>query len=208
MGYPPPGQPQPPPQPSPMPPPGQHYGPPPPRQGSPEQILGDVKREMPRSVEEVSRLPPYLMLPVIGGFCALLLGFIVMLLDVFYFFSFWFGLPLWPVVQFFVVNLIFGVGLLYGYVVTKRGDLDTGMLIVLVCSIILLFGNGGGVLGGILGIIGAILIYLEKDRIVRAQYAYGPGAPPQPQPMPPPPGGPVPPPPPPGGPEPPPPPPY
>lgn len=178
MGYPPPQQ-QPPYQ---APPPQRQPG-----QETPGQIMDDVKQEMPKSVDEVARLPGYLMLPVIGGFCAIILGFVVMLLNILWWSSFWI-FPLWPVVQYVLVNIIFGIGLFYGYVITKRNNLDTGLLIVIVCSVILLFGNGGGVFGGILGILGGVLIYLEKER--RTQY--GPGAPPLPpqpvHPPPPPPG--------------------
>jgi hypothetical protein len=120
------------------------------------------------------------MLPVIGGFCAILLGLLVALVSMFWWAATWFFGPaffIWPLIQWIIVNLIFGVGLLYGYVVSKHGDLDKGFIIVLICSIILFFGNWAGQLGGLLGIIGAILIWMEKDNLRRAQQAYAPPPP-------------------------------
>jgi hypothetical protein len=105
-------------------------------------------------------LPPYSILIVLGGICAIGLGVLFFIFDII-------DLPRNFVVHIgkFIVSLVFGFLLLWVYTQIRQNP-QTSYILGFVFSIILFFGNLGGILGGILGIIGSLLLLLRTERIL------------------------------------------
>ncbi len=139
------------------------HGPPPRGRGFEAQTratIDKVSREVPKSIEELEKLPPYLILIVLGGFCAIGLGILVFIFDIL-------GNPgksLQHIVQ-LLICLIFGFLLLWTYTQVRRAP-KTAYVLGFVFGIILLFGNLGGVIGGVLGLIGAIILFLKTEQLL------------------------------------------
>jgi hypothetical protein len=159
--YPPPA-PGPAPQPAPVHPHGQPVE-------SAERVVADVKSEVPKNLTEFERLPYPMMALVAGGFIAIGIGFLSLIVELVWRTSFltYYGTFMAQVicaVLSFVADLVLGIGLLYCYVTAKRGNWYRAMWLGFVIGILLLiFGNGGGRFGGIVGIIGAILIFIDPN---------------------------------------------
>ena len=122
--------------------------------------IGKVSREVPKSIEELEKLPPYLILIVLGGFCAICLGILVFIFDIL-------GNPgkfLQHIAQ-LLICLIFGFLLLWTYTQVRRAP-KTAYVLGFVFSIILFFSNLGGVIGGVLGIIGALILFLKTEQLL------------------------------------------
>jgi|GEM_PF-6170107 len=187
--------PYPPPQPGPSPPPAPapQYQPAPAQQHvqpvqSAEKVVADVKSEVPKNLAEFEKLPYPLMALVAGGFFAIGIGFLFFLVDMFwripYFYYFGGFLAVIFAVLSFVADIILGIGLLYCYVLAKKGNWYRAMWLGFVIGILLIIlGNNGGKFGGVIGIIGAILIFLDPN----IRHLGDPNAvtPPPPQPVPP-----------------------
>lgn len=122
--------------------------------------IDKVSREVPKSIDELEKLPIYLILFVLGGFCAIGLGILVFLLNIV-------GMPkkfVLHIVQ-LLICLIFGFLLLWTYTQVRRAP-KTAYVLGFVFGIILLFSNWGGVIGGVLGLIGALILFLKTENLL------------------------------------------
>ena len=122
--------------------------------------IDQVRRELPRSVEDMERLPIYSILFIVGGFCAIGLGFLVFLVSL----ANPRGNFILNIAQ-LLVCLIFGFMLLWNYTQVKKAP-RTAFVLGLVFGIILWFGGYGGVIGGLLGVIGAIILLIQTERLL------------------------------------------
>jgi len=192
--------PYPPPQPGPAPPPTGPQPAQPSVTASAEHVVDDVKKEVPKNVSEFERLPLPMMAIVGGGFVAIGLGFLVMLVELvwtpfgFYYYENLVSRIICTMLR-FAADIVLGIGLLYCYVLAKKGNWYRAMWMSFVIGVLLLiFGNGGGALGGIFGLIGGVLIFIDPNlrhlgepgyvapTLVATPYpppAYGPPPPPQ-----------------------------
>ena len=143
-------------------------------QDTAQQIVSDVRSEVPRDINEIQRLPLPMLAMVVGGFCSIGLGFIFMIIGILWAAAAWgaysfflgggaaLGLVIVCTVITFLIDLILGIGLLYSYVTAKRGNWDKAMWMAIVVGIILLIlGSYGGKIGGIIGLIGGVLIFID-----------------------------------------------
>ncbi len=122
--------------------------------------IDQVSKEVPKSIKELEKLPIYLILFVVGGFCAMGLGILVFLFKIV-------DTPkgfLGHIIQ-LVICLVFGFMLLWTYTQVRRTP-KTAYVLGFVFSIILFFGNEGGFIGGVLGFIGALMLFLKTERLL------------------------------------------
>jgi hypothetical protein len=122
--------------------------------------IDQVSKEVPKSLEELEKLPIYLVLFVVGGFGAMGLGILVFLINIV-------SVPrafVIHVVQ-LIISVVFGFLLLWTYTQVRRAP-KTAYVLGFVFGIILLFGNIGSVIGGILGIIGALILFLKTEQLL------------------------------------------
>jgi len=124
----------------------------------PDSIEG-MRKEVPKSVDELVKLPPYLMLMVVGGGLAVLLGLIIGVLEIIWgavVASWIFG-----AILHMIVCIIVGPLLIFAYIWCKR-DLFIGTVLAGVFSVVLIaLGGIAGIIGGVFGLIGAILAFLK-----------------------------------------------
>ena len=131
---------------------------------------------------------------VIGGFIAIGIGFIEMIWrivvvaatpEVSYFLvgSLAAGFAIICYLLTFFLAVVFAIGLLYAYVTAKRGNWYKAMWIGAICGFFLLFLGIGGFFGGLCGLGGAALIYLDPNLrdLGRPGYQYQAPPPPPPQ---------------------------
>ncbi len=117
------------------------------------EILEDVLKESPKSFDEVETLPLYKVLLILGGYLAMGLGFfhfVVMIIT-----------ELDPITVFhFIVNLLFGFGLLLGnHMISK--DLKRWAVLSIIFSLVLIaLGGVVGAISGLIGTLGSILALL------------------------------------------------
>lgn len=122
--------------------------------------IDKVSREVPKSLDELEKLPIYLILFVLGGFCAIGLGILAFLLSII-------GMPknfIVHIVQ-LLICLIFGFLLLWTYTQVRRAP-KMAYVLGFVFGIILLFSNWGGFIGGVLGILGALILFLKTEQLL------------------------------------------
>ena len=128
-----------------------------------EKVVDDVKREVPKNLTEFERLPHSLMAIVGGGFIAIGVGFLVMIVNLIWVNFGWYGGIVSHIIcsiLAFVADIVFGIGLLYCYVLAKKGNWYRAMWICFIDAIFLLiFGNLGGQIGALIGILGGVLIF-------------------------------------------------
>ena len=129
-----------------------------------------------------------MMAIVAGGFIALGIGFLSFIVELVWSstYAFYYGTfadhVVCAVLAFFA-DIVLGIGLLYCFVSAKSGNWYRAMWLGFIISIFLLvFGNGGGKLGGIFGIIGAFLIFLDPNIRHLGDPNFVPPPPPQPVP--------------------------
>jgi hypothetical protein len=158
--------------------------------------MHDVRSEVPRDINEIQRLPLPMLAMVVGGFCSIGLGFIFLIIGIVWATAAWgayahffgagaaFGIALMCTLLTFLVDLILGIGLLYSYVTAKRGDWNKAMWMAIIIGIILIIlGSYGGKIGGIIGLIGGVMIFIDPHLRGMGQ---APPPPPPPPPAPPP----------------------
>ncbi|MFW6048293.1 MAG: hypothetical protein ACOC87_03250 [Candidatus Natronoplasma sp.] len=117
------------------------------------KLIEDIWEDSPKSIEELEKLSLYSILLVLGGYISIGIGTLHFLLTMIEKFEY-------TRIFYFIINLIFGFGLLLSYhrinVKTKKWAL-LGSIFSLI-----LIGLGGivGGLAGIIGLLGAILAIL------------------------------------------------
>lgn len=123
------------------------------------ESVDEVMKEVPRSVRDLEKLPPYLMLMVLGGGLAVLLGILFGVIGIVL--SIATPKLLGSAIVELIVCLIIGPLLIVSYVICKR-DLVLGGVLAFVFAIILIGGGGyGGLIGGIIGLLGVIFAFLR-----------------------------------------------
>ena len=122
--------------------------------------IDKVSREVPRSLDEIERLPAYSALIVVGGLVAIGLGVLVFILNIL-------DLPRNFAVHLgqLIVSMVFGFLLLWIYTQIKQNP-QTSYILGIVFSIVLFFGNLGGVIGGVMGLIGSLILLLKTERLL------------------------------------------
>ena len=129
-------------------------------EASTRETIDQVSREVPRSLDEIERQPIYSALIVVGGLVAIGLGVL----------AFFFYIILLPrnfvihIAQ-LIICIVFGFLLLWVYTQIKHNP-RTSSILGIIISIILFFGNVGGIIGGILGLIGSIILFLKTERLL------------------------------------------
>ncbi|MBM4248404.1 MAG: hypothetical protein FJ149_03035 [Euryarchaeota archaeon] len=143
-------------------PPGIGPQPPPPPCGpspSLEQELGQtidmVKREVPTSIEGISRLPAHLMLILLGAGLAMFLGVL------FFFLNLLVWHPLGAFVH-LVLCFLFGALLVYAFIVSKGRPVLGAVLAGAFGLVLVIAGGTGGLIGGVLALIGAGIVFLRE----------------------------------------------
>jgi hypothetical protein len=129
-------------------------------EGRRRDTIDRVSREVPRSLDELENLPAYSALIVVGGICAIGLGVLIFIFNLI-------DLPRNLAVHIgqLIVCLVFGFMLLWVFTQIRKNP-QTSYILGIVFSIILFFGNLGGIIGGILGIIGSLLLLLKTERLL------------------------------------------
>jgi ribosomal protein L40E len=121
--------------------------------------LQEITREVPKSVSELEELPIYLLLIVLGGGLAILLGIVFGIVEVALNFTSpsWLGSALLHI----IINIVIGIFLIVSFVFCKK-DKFLGSVIAALFSIILIAGGWiAGIIGGVIGLIGAILTFFN-----------------------------------------------
>ena len=143
-----------------------------------EKVVSDVKKEVPKTITEFERLPHPLMAIVGGGFFAIGVGFLVLIANLLGINVGWYhGIVSQIICSLlnFVADIVFGIGLLYCYVLAKRGNWYRAMWLCFIDAVLLLiFGNLGGQIGALIGLIGAVLIFLDENLRHLGQPGYAP----------------------------------
>ncbi len=135
------------------------------------EAVNEVRRELPRTSGEVSRLPLRLLLVLLGGYIGLGLGTVQFLLDVFVALVLTKPGHAFFAILRFVLDLVFGGVLLLAYARAKR-DVGTGAVIAGVAGLVLLFLPWAGTVAGLLAVGGAALLLIDSgDRRAQAQAA-------------------------------------
>jgi len=121
--------------------------------------LNGIMKEVPMSVRELEKLPLYLMLIVVGGGMAVLLGIVIGVIEIAMAVALlrWVGEgPLH-----LIVCLVMGALLIFSFVICKR-DLFTGSILAGISGIVLVIAGGiAGLIGGLFGVFGAFIAFLK-----------------------------------------------
>lgn len=115
-----------------------------------DDFISEVIEAVPKSKEDLEKLPPSLILIVIGGYIAIGIGL----------FHFILSIPNEPLVPLFhfLIDLIFGVGLIVTFL-RVESELITWSVIGIISSVALL--ALGGIVGGIAGLFGLIGVIVK-----------------------------------------------
>jgi len=137
--------------------------PPPPAEKGLEQDLKKtvdlVKKEVSTTLSGMEKLPIHLLLILLGSGLSVLLGLL--------FFAFQLGGRHWyNAIINLAVCIIFGASLRLSFILTKRRTLFGGALAGIFSLILIVAGGTGGLIGGIVGLGGAGIIFLKEFGIL------------------------------------------
>jgi hypothetical protein len=124
----------------------------------PDSLDGIIK-EVPTSVRELEKLPMYLMLIVLGGGIAVLLGVVFGIIEI----AMSVALLKWvgEGTVHLIVCLVMGALLIFSFVICKR-DLFTGSILAGISGLVLIIAGGiAGLIGGLFGVLGAFLAFIK-----------------------------------------------
>ncbi len=114
--------------------------------------MDDILDEIPKSLSEFERMSMDSLLIVLGAYTALALGFLHFLVSGFVY------SPI-PFLFQFLINVIFGAGLLICFV-RKHRDIVWSVLALVFSLILIILGGPVGVVAGLIALFGSLLAFL------------------------------------------------